>query len=321
MMFAVVCALVSTASLISYAASRDWPEKQISVIVPWAAGGAADLMSRAIAPYWGSELGAKMVVENYEGAGGQVGITKLANSNDDGYAISAMMQPHMSLTIYTQNAPYKLSDFSVINMQQIDPVIITVLKKSPYTNIKDFVEDAKARPGEIAVGVNLNSGAQAMLYWMMDNLGIDITIVPYSGGGEGRAALMGGHVDVYCGYVSSDYALREFCKALGVFWDDTDMSEELWPGVPTMSEQLGIKVPAMASYRGFIVAKSFKEKYPERWEKLVETYSKAFDNSEHQKNLKDTGVLSISTKLDPEASDKLMMEVDTIIEAYKGYFK
>lgn len=296
----------------------DWPERSIRLIVPFSAGGGSDRFTRALAPYLGEELGIEVIVENKPGAGSQVGLTTVYNADPNGYTIGQANQPHTTFTLINGDPPYELEDLAWLNMHHIDPVAMNAVNEKPWEDLNDFIDYVKEHPGEIAIGCTQNSGPQMVLIYLQEKFGLDYIIVPYPGGGEGRAALIGGHVDAYMGNVFANYSTRDQTKCLGVGWDERS---ELWPDAPSFAElfddpEIVEFAKPMASFRGIYVRTEFKENYPERFDKLVEAYKKAYHSEGHMEAAEKQGQLPIMHWVGPEEATKLSQQTNEIVFEY-----
>lgn len=316
--------LLSLSVYTSFAFADAYPERSIKLIVPFSAGGGSDRMSRIIAPYLAKELGGvDVVVENREGAGSQVGLTYLLNSPADGYMFSQANQPHTSFTITTQDAPYDIDDFAWLNLQHIDPVAVNVMNEKPWQDFKEVVDYIRENPGEIAIGCTQASGPHVTLLYLQENYDLDFIIVPYPGGGDGRTALIGGHVDVYFGNAFANVPIKDSSRCVGIGWDERS---EIWPDAPTFQElfndeELTNFVKPMASFRGFVFPKKFKEDYPNRWELFVEAYEEAYHTEGHMEDSDRIGQTPIMHWVGPEEAERLAKATHPIVEKYAHYFE
>lgn len=286
-----------------------YPEDTMTLVVPFNAGGGADTAARQFAPYMEEELGVTFNVENRPGAGTQVANNSLLTGDNEGYELLNLHQPHMSFTIHNQGAEYSLDDFAMVNFHVVDPGAMSVLTESEFETISDLVDKIKENPGEIAIGTVQSSGPHVLLYWMQENMDLDFIIVPYDGGAPGRTALLGEEIDAYFGYAVGNLVMKDQTKTIGVSWSEPHST---WPDAPTFSDNLGLEVPNVASYRGIAFPKEFKEQYPERFDKFAETYETAFNNEEFQTEYENTG-LNFST---PEEAEEMLKEVDELIAEY-----
>lgn len=181
-------------------AKAAFPEKGKSVrlIVPFAPGGGSDLAARVFQPAFERALGTSVVVENKAGAATQTGMTEVANSKPDGYTIgqAALLAFQLTYLDVSRKATYTRSSFIPLGQQSIQPCGIAVNSNSPFKSLKDFVDAAKAKPGELAVGVTGLLGMGHLSGLQFAKLAdIQYRTVSFSGGAEGLTALLGGHVD------------------------------------------------------------------------------------------------------------------------------
>jgi tripartite-type tricarboxylate transporter receptor subunit TctC len=181
-------------------AQEPFPGKPITMIVPFPPGGVADLTGRPTAASMEKVLKQKIVIENKAGAGGGIGMAQVAKSKPDGYTI---MMALSSISVIPEadkllgRAPmYTLDQLAPIALISADPTILVVRTESPWKSVKDFVDDAKKRPGSISYS---SSGIYGTLHVAMamfaDAAGITLHHVPYTGAGPAITALLGGHVD------------------------------------------------------------------------------------------------------------------------------
>ncbi|MGI6783083.1 MAG: tripartite tricarboxylate transporter substrate binding protein [Aminivibrio sp.] len=321
---AIFTVLFVMASLVGVgSASDNYPDSPIKIIVPLAPGGGADMLARMLAPHLGREMGTSFFVENISGAGTQVGLTALLAAPSDGYTIAATNQPHLGFTIAVQKADYKETDFAWVNIQLIDPLSFVVRPEKPWKDLQDLINDIKANPGEIAIGVTQTGPGAVFLLFLQHEYGLDFVTVPYSGGGEARTALLGDHIDVFLGAAQSDYSIKDQVRSIGIGWSERS---SLWPDTPTFEEatgdkKLGDMANVLVNFRGILVSRKFKDEHPERFAKLLEGYKKAYYSEEHMADAERTGQTAIMHWLGPDESDKLSSKANEIVARYAEYFR
>src|SRR5699024_379986 len=175
--------------------SDDFPNKPITVIVGYSAGGGSDTVVRLLKPYLEEELGTSITVENVPGAGGMIGATTLDREEADGYTLGNINQPALNFTIALEDTNYDQGDLIPLWAEVKDPNIWLTKKESSWDTIKDFIEDAKENPGEYKVGVVPSGGQQANALWLKDKFDLDFRTVNFDGGSDAGAALLGDQVD------------------------------------------------------------------------------------------------------------------------------
>lgn len=177
------------------AAKTDYPgKKQISLIVPYAAGGASDTTARIYASELEKSLGATVVVSNVTGASGAIGLEQVRNAKPDGYTI-AYMPVESTMLKALGFTDLSTADFKFVGRAMTTPATITVKADAPYSTFQEFIDYAKAHPGEIQVG---NSGTGSIWHVaaasIEDKCGVEFTHVPFDGAAPAVAALLGGNI-------------------------------------------------------------------------------------------------------------------------------
>ncbi len=182
------------------AAQNAWPTRSITMIVPFPPGGLADLVARPVAEAMARELGQPVVIENKAGAGGGIGMGLAAKSKPDGYtvllALSSLTVIPEADAVLARQPMFAHNDLRAIARFTADPTVLAVRADSPWKTVKDFVEDAKKRPGAINYGSSGNYGTMHVpMEILSQNAGIKMTHVPFTGAGPAVVALLGGQID------------------------------------------------------------------------------------------------------------------------------
>lgn len=183
----------------SVAQTPPWPTRPLTLIVPFPPGGLADIVARPVAEALSRELGQSVVIENRAGAGGGIGMGYAAKSKPDGHTLLMALS---SLTVLPEadvilgRAPmFALSDLRPIARFTADPTVLAVRADSPWKTVKDFVEDARRRPGTINYGSSGNYGTMHVpMEILAQEAGIRLTHVPFTGAGPAVVALLGGQI-------------------------------------------------------------------------------------------------------------------------------
>jgi tripartite-type tricarboxylate transporter receptor subunit TctC len=217
--------------------AADFPNKPITLIMPWPAGTGIDLWHRALAEAAGKILGQPVVVDNRTGASGTAGPAQMAaNAKPDGYTIS-----HIPITVFRfpfmQKTPYDpLADFTYIIHLSGFVFGVAVRADSPFKTFNEMIEWARANPGKLTYGT---PGAGTSLHIGMEQIaakaGVKWTMVPFKGGPETYAALEGGHIMADAGGVAFWWPFLEAGKIrVLVFW--TEQRHPRVPDTPTLKE-------------------------------------------------------------------------------------
>jgi tripartite-type tricarboxylate transporter receptor subunit TctC len=182
-------------------AATAWPTKTITVVVGVAAGGQADIAARAISTGLQRVVGQSVIVDNRTGAGGAIGAASVVRADPDGHtllmALSAAVVLPEAERLAGRKPLYEMSQFTPVARVLGDPNLLTVPADSPYKSVKDLVDDAKKRPGEITYASSGNFGGTHLSMEMFcQNADIKLLHVPYRGGAPALAGLMGNQVAV-----------------------------------------------------------------------------------------------------------------------------
>lgn len=264
-----LAATVALAALASatVSAQAEYPEKDITIIVPRSPGGGLDRLSRLMAPEWGKQLGVQMVVENIPGASGAIGLAEAYRRPADGYTIVVWSPPGEYVLQLQEKLPFTIDEFELIGATNSDPGFIAVPANSPFQSVSEIVEASRTGEKRLSVGTvgrTTISALEAMLY--QDTFDVEWGMVPFDGGGDLSTAVIGGHVDLGV-REGGWYELHpEKIRILSVA--AASRIEEL-PDVPTVEEATGEPVQ-YAAYRGFAVREGTP---PEVLEKLRSTFN------------------------------------------------
>lgn len=193
---------LSTAAFVlpNAASAQGYPERTITVVVPFSAGGPTDTVTRLVAESMSKDLGQQVIVENVGGAGGTLGAGRVASADPDGYTL---LLHHIgmatSATLYRQLPYDTLNDFEYVGLVTDVPMTIVARKDFEPTDLKGLIEYAKANADAVTVA-NAGIGAASHLCGMMFMSAIDTALVtvPYKGTGPAMTDLLGGQVDLMC---------------------------------------------------------------------------------------------------------------------------
>ena len=225
-------ALTATSSRLS---AQTWPERSITFICPWPAGGTADQSMRALCSVAARVLGQSIAVENKVGASGMIGAKALASAKPDGYTIG---QIPISVTRFSQLgtlAADPRKDFTYIARTSGQTFGIAVPANSPFKTLKDFVAHAKANPGKVSYA---HAGVGGATHVGMEEFasvaGIQFNHVPYKGGSEALQGVLGGHVDALAD--SSSWAPHVEAGKLRLLATWGELRTARFKDVPTLRE-------------------------------------------------------------------------------------
>src|SRR4051812_41003164 len=194
----VAAGLVAAAGLA--VAQAPYPSKTITMVVPFPPGGLADVVGRPVAEAMTRDLGQPVVVDNRGGAGGGIGMAQVARAAPDGYTIlmalsSYSVRPEADVII-GRTPMYSFNSLKPIARFTADPTVLAVRADAPWKTVKDFVEDARKRPGAINFGSSGNYGTMHVPMEILKQVAnVRMTHIPYTGAGPAVVALLSGQVD------------------------------------------------------------------------------------------------------------------------------
>ena len=250
--------LVGAAALVvaSPAAHAAYPEKPITVIVPWPAGGTTDIVGRLLAEAMSAELGRPIAVVNRVGAGGSLGTRAALDAPKDGYTVLVTTSGNHILTPIAKSVGYVSSDFEPIGQISSRTLILAVKVDAPWKNLADLRRDAAANPGKFTFGAVPNVLPFLTLSQWMSKAGVKLTHVPQTGGAPGVTGTLGGHLDMVPESLSSvmSHLKARTMRGLAVFNETRDPAA---PEIPTAKEQ-GFEVFGNP-FTGLAVAKGVPE--------------------------------------------------------------
>lgn len=218
--------------------AQDYPTKPIRFLVPFAAGGSADVIARLIAQKASEKLGQPIVVENRPGAGGTLGTTAAVRSEPDGYTwlLATTSTLAINAGLYP-NLPYKIeTDTTPVSMLAKGPFLLMASPNLPVTNLKEVIQYAKERPGQINIassGYGTSVHLSAELFKMRAD--VDLVHVPYKGGGPALVAIAAGEVQLMINDLPPAIGLIQSGKVKAIAMADTKRNS-LLPDVPTFEE-------------------------------------------------------------------------------------
>jgi tripartite-type tricarboxylate transporter receptor subunit TctC len=219
--------------------AQDYPTRTVTVIVPFAAGGPADVTGRIVADIFTRHLGQQFVVENVGGAGGTVGSLRAARAAADGYTlISGHMGTHAAAPFFYPNLGYDpQKDFEPVGLIAEQPELLAVRKDIPANNLKEFIAYAKANESKLNMGhAGVGSVSYVGCLLLNSAIGIKPTMVPFTGTAPVMNAILAGQIDYDCDPILGPlpHVRAGTVKALAIA---AKKRSPLLPDVPTSHEQ------------------------------------------------------------------------------------
>jgi tripartite-type tricarboxylate transporter receptor subunit TctC len=285
---AALAAGLASALLPAWAQGPAYPERPLTMIVPFPPGGVADTVARPVAEALARELKQPVVVEIKAGAGGALGIGQAAKARADGYTLLLSLS---SISILPEadrllgRAPaFTLAQFKPIARFTADPTVLVVRADSPWQNLADFVAAARARPGAYNYGSSGNYGTMHVPMEMLKaGAGFRMVHIPFTGAGPAVTALLGGQVDaIASGPASVAQHIRAGKLRALAHWGERPLLA--LPDVPSL-ESLGYKV-RFAQWSGLFVPAGTPDEVVQR---LREAARRAAEDAQTQQVIRTAG--------------------------------
>jgi tripartite-type tricarboxylate transporter receptor subunit TctC len=289
-LFAGIAAVVGASALLTSniaLAQKDWPTKNIQLVVPFAAGGPTDTIARLIAVPMGQALGQTVVVENVPGAGGTIASTKVARATPDGYTIYIHHMGMATAQALYDKLPYDpMTSFEYIGQVADVPMVLLGKKDLPANNFKELEAYIKANGSKVTMA-NAGPGAVSQLCGLLfqSRLGIKLTNIPYKGTGPALTDLLGGQVDLLCDQTTQTipYIKDGRVKAYGT---TTLKRLPAIPNVPTLNEE-GLKGFEVKVWHGVYAPKGTPQPV---LNKINAALKKALNTPDVKKRLEDANI-------------------------------
>jgi tripartite-type tricarboxylate transporter receptor subunit TctC len=229
--------LAAAVLIVVPAAAQDYPSRNVTIIVPFGAGGPAEVYARAVGQHLSEAFKRPCVIENRPGAGAIIGTDAVVKASPDGHTLLMMSNTHTVNETLVPNRPYQLMrDLVPVAPVNYSDLLLVVNPSVPAKDLKEFLALAKAKPGDI----NYASSGQGTPYHMAGELfkamsGTDIVHVPHRASGEARTSVIGGHTQMMIDAISTMAPTVQGgqVRALGV---SGKKRSSIMPDVPTIAE-------------------------------------------------------------------------------------
>ncbi|HEY7744540.1 MAG TPA: tripartite tricarboxylate transporter substrate binding protein [Burkholderiales bacterium] len=224
------------------AGAQDWPARPVRIVVPWAPGGATDIIARPLAQKLTERLGQQFIVDNRGGANSLIGTDIAAKAPPDGYTILFnTLAAFTQNTSYYRKLPYDPAGFILVGQVGWTPIMMLAHPSLPVKNVREVIALAKARPGELAYGsFGTGSSSHFAGALLMHETKTNMIHVPYKGGGPVAAANIAGEVPIHYGGVppTIQFVKSGRLKAMAV---TAAKRTDFLPDVPTIQEALKVR--------------------------------------------------------------------------------
>ena len=274
------------------ARAQTYPTRPITMVVPFAAGGAFDVIGRILAIRMSEILGQQVIVENTTGAAGIIGVKHVASAAPDGYTflLGSIGTHAYNQTIYKKPRYDAAADFTPVALFAEQPMVLTTRKTFPASNLPEFVKYVKINSAKLQFG-SAGAGTTTHLGCALLNavIGVNVTHVPYRGGGPAVNDLIGGQIDYMCLNMGSagTLSMSNQIKAIATL---SRSRSPLMPDLATAHEQ-GLTDFDVVTWNAFFLPKGAP---PEVIKKLNDATNQAMDTPAIKSRMHDIGVSGVA---------------------------
>jgi tripartite-type tricarboxylate transporter receptor subunit TctC len=290
----IVAAAVTTlmASAGTLAAQDAWPSRPLTMVVPFAAGGPVDVLGRMVAQYLGEVVGKQVIVENVTGAGGMTGSLRVSQASPDGYTfvLGSIGTHALNQTLYKRPLYNAAIDFAPVGLIADVPLVLITRKDFPANDLTQFISYVMPQQSYLQFG-SAGAGTSAHIGCVLLNqvIGIDVTHVPYRGGGPALIDLFGGRIDYMCNVLSTAVQPIESGQVKAIAMLSRARSPVL-PNLATAHEQ-GLKDFDAYTWNAIFLPKGTP---PELVGKLNAALGKMMDNPALRQKLEGLGLYVVA---------------------------
>ena len=274
------------------ARAQAYPSRPITMVVPFAAGGAFDVLGRIVAARMSEILGQQVIIENTTGAAGIIGVKRVASAAADGYTfLFGSIGTHAyNQTIYRKPRYDAVEDFTPVALFAEQPMVLVVRKDFPATTLAEFTAYVKANAAKVQFG-SAGAGTTTHLGCAQLNaaIGASVTHVPYRGGAPALNDVIGGQIDYYCANIGGPVQVIKDgqVKALATL---SRMRSSVLPDLPTAHEQ-GLTDFDIVTWNAFFLPKGAPAEIVKR---LSDATSQAMDSPMVESRLREMGVTAVA---------------------------
>jgi tripartite-type tricarboxylate transporter receptor subunit TctC len=231
----VICALLACHP----AASQSWPNRPVTMVVPFAAGSASDTVGRILAARLSEVLGQQVIIENVSGAGGMTGVGRVAKAAPDGYqfVLGGIDTFAQSQTLYKKPLYNASADFAPVALMVEQPLVLVARNDLPTTNLREFIAYAKANQAKMQYGsAGVGSGSHLACAQLNAAIGVNTTHIPYRGSPPAMQDLIAGRIDYFCALAAAAMPLlaSDSVRAIAIMTRDRS---PLLPNLASAHEQ------------------------------------------------------------------------------------
>lgn len=278
------------------AGSAAYRPRTLTIVNTSSAGGGADTAIRRLQPMLQTALGSPVSVQDQGGGQGIPAISAMVNKGADCSNMIMTGVPQLNYLPRISETPFKFTDIYPVASITNQPDVISVPADSKYKTVTDLVNAGKADPGKIRVSVSQVASPQYVgMYQLQQETGAKFNVVQFQGGGPAATALLGGQVEAMIGPMSDATKLGDKARVIATFADSAIANGDAQ--VPTVNQELNVKVPAESTYYVLYVTAKCHDQHPDQYATLMNVVEKATSSSTYQAAVKQAGQAAYSSTI------------------------
>lgn len=289
------------------ASAQPYPSRPITMVVPFAAGGAFDVLGRIVGARMSEILGQQLIIENTTGAAGIIGVKRVASAAPDGYTLlfGSIGTHAYNQTIYRKPRYDAVGDFTPVALFAEQPMVLVIRKDFPAATLAEFIAYVKGNAGKLQFG-SAGAGTTTHLGCAQINaaIGAKVTHVPYRGGGPALNDVISGQIDYYCANIGGPLQVIKAGQVKAIATLSRARSPVL-PDLPTAHEQ-GLVDFDVVTWNAFFLPRRAP---PDIVKRLSDATSQAMDSPTVESRLREMGVTAVAReRRSPEYLGRFVVE-------------
>lgn len=299
------------------ARAQEFSERRMEAIIPFSPGGGTDRSVRLVTPVWADILGVRdFRLDHSPGAGSLIAQDQMRNGTHDAHTVLFTPAPHTAWLTVLEPDSFSIDQIAWIGSYFQDPNVLLVAHDSPYQNIDEFLDAAANSDEPFTASVSSPlSAAHAATVALRERSSIPFRVVPFEGGSDARNAVAGGHVDCCVAPYWSATNVMDLTRALCIFWPE-DPTEGMWDAPPA-AEVLPFDMPDLYEPYAAQVSAQSAEDYPERYERLIDTFRETLEHEDFLAGADDQGLTSFVNFMGPEECDEFIADYLELLEEFQ----
>lgn len=298
-------------------------DQPIEIVIPFAAGGGADIQVRILSKFWEPLIGQRFVSKFAPGGRTIIAMTRVHTAAADGHTLGQNLVGTFANVLAFEKVAFTATDFAWIGTYSVDVEGLFVKKDAPWRDIGQFVDDMKSRPASRPMRISVAgavSVADVVAKVFVKVVGGNAVVVPFEGGSPARAAVVGGKVDAAVSDVGPAIALEKEFRGLGVFAEENPVPSVF--DMPPAAKALKVTLPPLPDASAGIYARALvRDRNPEAFALLKTTFERTMADEAYRKEVSGRVGPYFTKYRGPEATQQLMAQFIDTAQKFQDLFK